>query len=111
MTVNLDIYNYSYPAELVALNPLVAKDKANMLVFENNKFIHQRVSDLLKYVSENDLLVFNNTRVLPCRLTGQRVRPSLENLKAKVIITFVQMMARPLATGLSHLAQMESKLW
>ena len=87
MVDDLDFYNYSYPDELVALGPIAEKDQANMLVFENNIFCHQRVSDLLKYVSENDLLVFNNTRVLPCRLTGQRVRPSLENINPTVSVT------------------------
>ncbi|GIR95280.1 MAG: S-adenosylmethionine:tRNA ribosyltransferase-isomerase [Paracoccaceae bacterium] len=90
MIDDLDFYDYSYPDDLVALSPLAVKDQANMLVFENNIFSHQRVSDLLKYVSENDLLVFNNTRVLPCRLTGQRVRPSSENIKPTVSVTLNQ---------------------
>ena len=87
MIDDLDFYNYSYPDELVALSPLAVKDQAKMLVFENNIFCNQRVSNLLNYVSENDLLVFNNTRVLPCRLTGQRVRPSSENIKPIVSVT------------------------
>ena len=87
MSRDLDSYNYSYPNELVALDPLAAKDQANMLVFKKNIFSHQRVSDLLKYVSANDLLVFNNTRVMPCRLTGQRVRASSANTKPKVDVT------------------------
>ena len=61
MIDDLDYYDYSYPDELVALNPLAAKDQANMLVFKKNSFSHQRVCDLLKYVSSSDLLVFNNT--------------------------------------------------
>ena len=48
MVDDLDFYNYSYPDELVALGPIAEKDQANMLVFENNIFCHQRVSDLLK---------------------------------------------------------------
>ncbi len=87
MSRDLDLYNYSYPDELVALDPLAAKDQANMLVYKKNSFSHQRVSDLLKYVSANDLLVFNNTRVMPCRLTGQRVRESSANTKLKVNVT------------------------
>jgi len=87
MIDDLDFYNYTYPDELVALNPLAVKDQAKMLVFENNRFTHKRVSELLKYVSDNDLLVFNNTRVLPCRITGQRVRPSSENIKPTISVT------------------------
>ena len=87
MIHDLDSYDYSYPDELVALNPLAAKDQANMLVFKKNSFSHQRVCDLLKYVSSSDLLVFNNTRVIPCRLTGQRERASSTNIKPKVNVT------------------------
>ena len=87
MVVDLDSYNYFYPDDLVALNPLEPKDKANMLVFKKNSFSHERVCDLLKHVSKNDLLVFNNTRVLPCRLKGQRVRSSSDNVKPKVSVT------------------------
>ncbi|MDA9703008.1 S-adenosylmethionine:tRNA ribosyltransferase-isomerase, partial [Paracoccaceae bacterium] len=87
MSSDLDSYNFSYPNELVALDPLAAKEQANMLVLKKNSFSHQRVSDLLKYVSVNDLLVFNNTRVMPARLTGQIVRGSSANIKPKVSVT------------------------
>ena len=87
MIHDLDSYDYSYPNELVALNPLAAKDQANMLVFKKNSFSHQRVCDLLKYVSSNDLLVFNNTKVMPCRLSGHRERASSTNIKPKVNVT------------------------
>ncbi len=87
MISDLDLYNYSYPDELIALTPLAVKDQAKMLVFEKNKFTHKKVANLLTYVSENDLLVFNNTRVLPCRLMGKRLRPSSENTMPRVSVT------------------------
>ncbi len=66
MNRDLDSYDYSYPDELIALNPLADKDQANMLIYKKNSFPHQKVCDLLKHVSPSDLLVFNNTRVIPC---------------------------------------------
>ena len=48
MISDLDSYNYHYPDELVALNPLADKNKANMLVFEKDIFSHKKVFDLLK---------------------------------------------------------------
>ena len=87
MLGDLASYDYNYPEELVALNPLAKKDQANMLVFEKNTFSHNKIYDLLKYVSENDLLVFNNTRVIPCRLIGQRIRSTSGNIKPKVSVT------------------------
>ena len=87
MSEDLDNYNFCYPDDLVALDPLPEKDQANMLVFKENSFSHQKVFDLLKYVSKNDLLVFNNTRVMPCRLIGQRIRSEKENIKTKISVT------------------------
>ena len=87
MSDYLDNYNFSYPDDLVALSPLAKKDHANMLVFKENSFSHQKVFDLLKHISKNDLLVFNNTKVLPCRLIGQRVRLEQETTKTKVSVT------------------------
>ncbi len=83
----LENYNFCYPDDLVALSPLAKKDQANMLVFKENRFFHQKVFDLINHISKNDLLVFNNTKVLPCRLIGQRVRLGQENTKTQVSIT------------------------
>ena len=83
----LENYNFVYPDALVALSPLTKKDHANMLVFKENSFSHQKVFDLLNHISKNDLLVFNNTKVLPCRLIGQRVRLAQETSKTKVSVT------------------------
>ena len=94
MVADLESYNFSYPDDLVALNPLAEKDQANMLLFKKNIFSHQKVSDLLKYVSKNDLLVFNNTRVMPCRLIGQRVRSDDGNIKSKVSVTLNKVIDR-----------------
>jgi len=87
MSDYLENYNFFYPDDLVALSPLAKKDHANMLVFKENSFSHQKVFDLLEHISENDLLVFNNTKVLPCRLIGQRVRLEQETTKTKVSVT------------------------
>ena len=84
MSDYLENYNFFYPDDLVALSPLTKKDHANMLVFKGNSFSHQKVFDLLNYISENDLLVFNNTKVLPCRLIGHRVRLEHKTTKTKV---------------------------
>ena len=83
----LNSYDYNYPEDLVALNPLSQKDQANMLVYKDNSFLHRKVFDLLEYISKNDLLVFNNTRVLPCRVTGIIKRTPVINKKTKISVT------------------------
>ena len=98
MTSDLDLYNFYYPDDLVALDPLAKKDQANMLVFENNIFYHEKVYDFLKYVSKDDLLVFNNTRVLPCRLIGERVSSVQEMIQTKVSVTLNKVLDRNIWT-------------
>ncbi len=87
MEDDLNSYNYDYPEDLIALNPLAEKGLANMLVYEKNSFFHKKVDDLLKHVSKNDLLVFNNTRVLPCRLSGKIIRLNSGNQETKISVT------------------------
>ena len=98
MTSDLDLYNFHYPDDLVALNPLAKKDQANMLVFNNNIFSHEKVCDFLKYVSKDDLLVFNNTRVIPCRLIGERVSSVQETIQTKVSVTLNKVLNRNIWT-------------
>ena len=98
MTSDLDLYNFYYPDDLVALNPLAKKNQANMLVFKNNIFSHEKVYDFLKYVSKDDLLVFNNTRVIPCRLIGKKVSSVQEKIQTKVSVTLNKVLDRNIWT-------------
>ena len=87
MERDLGSYSYDYPEDLVALNPLPVRDQAKMLLYKQKRFSHQKVGDFLKHISKDDLLVFNNTKVLPCRLIGERIRESSKNIKTKVSVT------------------------
>ena len=99
MISQLEAFNFCYPNDLVALTPLEKKDQANMLVYENNIFSHEKVYDLLKYVSKNDLLVFNNTRVIPCRLNGKRVRSDKRSIEINVSVTLNKVIERNIWTA------------
>jgi len=75
--VHISDIGYELPAELVAQQPVEPRDSARLLDATNG-FVHRRVSDLAGVVGEGDLLVVNETRVLPARLdllrsTGGRV--------------------------------------
>jgi len=75
--VHLSDIDYELPGELIAQHPVEPRDSAR-LFDATNGFVHRRVSDLSALVSEGDLLVINETRVLPARLdlvrsTGGRV--------------------------------------
>ncbi|MDO4643923.1 MAG: tRNA preQ1(34) S-adenosylmethionine ribosyltransferase-isomerase QueA [Cardiobacteriaceae bacterium] len=71
-----DFY-YELPEALIARYPLAERSSARMLVATVKSANHieicdRNVRDLVDYLEPNDLLVFNNTRVLPARLFGKK---------------------------------------
>ena len=69
-----DFY-YDLPQELIAQDPLEKRDESRMLVYnkETGVIEHKHFYDILDYLSPNDCLVLNNTKVVPARLYGSRV--------------------------------------
>jgi len=70
----LDWLDYDLPPERIAQFPADPRDSAGLLVVErgNPRLQDRRVRDLPELLRPGDLLVLNNTRVLPARLYGQR---------------------------------------
>lgn len=66
--------NYSLPTERIAQRPLEARDASRMLVVEREKggWEDRRFLELPELLRGDELLVFNNARVLPARLFGRR---------------------------------------
>lgn len=65
-------YYYDLPEELIAQTPLEPRDSSRLLVYnrEEDKVTHAHFFDLPSFLREGDLLVVNNTRVIPARLFG-----------------------------------------
>lgn len=70
----LSDFDYTLPEELIAQEPLAERDNSRLLVVDrSNEAIEHRVfSDILDYLRPNDLMVFNNTRVVAARLIGTK---------------------------------------
>lgn len=69
----LSSYDYYLPSELIAQNPVTPRDSSRLLVIEGeNSPKHQIFADLPQFLSAGDLLVVNNTRVIPARLYGEK---------------------------------------
>lgn len=68
--------DYDLPPQLIAQEPCSERDSARLMVVSRaQRFIaHRHVRDLPELLTANDLLILNNTRVLPARLLGQRAR-------------------------------------
>ena len=67
-------FDYELPQELIAQFPSQQRDSSNMMVLnKSSKTIEQKkFFNILDHLSENDVLVLNNTRVIPARLLGQK---------------------------------------
>lgn len=72
--MKLAAFDYILPKELIAQYPLEKRDTARMLVCDrkNTATKHKIFKDVLDYFESGDVLVLNNTKVLPCRLKAKR---------------------------------------
>lgn len=80
-------FKFDLPDELIAHYPLAQRSASRLLVLEGDSgaLAHRKFIDLLDYVTANDLLVFNNTKVIPARLfahkdTGGKVEILVERV-------------------------------
>ena len=77
--MKVDDFNFTLSNEHIALRPANPRDSAKMLVVDPQTSInHHKVADLCNFLSAKDILVFNNTRVIPGRLIGKRGDAKIE---------------------------------
>ena len=69
-----DDFNFDLPEELIAQHPLEQRDHSRLLVLDKHSgnITHKRFDDILDYLVSGDVLVVNNTRVIPARLFGMK---------------------------------------
>lgn len=72
--MNLNIFNYSLPKSSIAQLPKNNRSKSRLLIIErkSGKLIDENFYNIHKYLSKNDLLVVNDTKVIPARIFGHR---------------------------------------
>ncbi|MEK7699307.1 MAG: S-adenosylmethionine:tRNA ribosyltransferase-isomerase, partial [Planctomycetota bacterium] len=73
-SIRLSDYDYDLPKELIAQHPLENRDNARLLILHRDTggIEHRKFSDITDYLQANDLLILNNTRVMPARIFGQK---------------------------------------
>lgn len=67
---NITTYDFNLPEHLIAQHPLKQKGEARLLYIKDHICYSKVVDDLEALLTENDVLVFNNTKVIPSRLVG-----------------------------------------
>ena len=66
-------FHFDLPPELIAQAPLPERSASRLLVVHGGgDFIDKNVRDLPEFLQSGDLLIFNDTRVIPARLYGQK---------------------------------------
>lgn len=72
--MKVDDFNYTLPEALIAQHPLPNRTDARMLVVERGStaLVDAGVRDLTDYLAPGDLMVFNNTQVIPARLMARK---------------------------------------
>lgn len=67
-------YDYDLPKELIAQKPSEKRDGCRMMVLDrkDESIEHKHFFDITDYFDENDVLVLNNTKVIPARLFGRK---------------------------------------
>ena len=70
--MKLSAFDFELPEELIAQHPVEKRDTSRLMVVnrENGNIEHRHFYDLCEYLRHDDLLVFNDTRVIPARLHG-----------------------------------------
>src|SRR5438067_8006174 len=73
-SMRIDEFDYDLPPELIAQTPIEPRDASRLLVVHraSQTFEHQHFRDIGDYLRPGDLLIANQSRVIPARLLGQR---------------------------------------
>ena len=68
-------FDYYLPSELIAQSPVEPRDHSRLMVLNrgDGSIEHRRFFEIVDYLRDGDVLVFNDSRVLPARLSGRRV--------------------------------------
>jgi len=75
--MDVSLFDFELPSARIALRPASPRDSARLMVVEaDGRISHRTIRDLPDYLRAGDALLVNDTKVIPARLYGQRLRAS-----------------------------------
>ena len=100
---NLSDYDFDLPESSIAQKPAEIRDNSKLLIFDRKTetITHKYFYEIDQYFNENDLLVLNNSKVIPARLFGEK-----EN-GAKIDVVIVEEIANREFTVITKLAKLK----
>lgn len=75
--MRVDLFDFELPPERIALRPASPRDSARLLLVHGDRLEDRSVADLPSLLRAGDVLVFNDTRVIPAQLEGKRGEASI----------------------------------
>jgi len=75
--MRVDLFDFDLPPERIALRPARPRDSARLLLVEGSAISDRQVLDLPDLLRPGDVLVFNDTKVIPAQLEGRRGEASI----------------------------------
>jgi S-adenosylmethionine:tRNA ribosyltransferase-isomerase len=78
--MKLSQFRYHLPDELIAKYPSENRDESRLMVLhrDTGEIEHRIFKDILEYFNDKDVLIFNNTKVFPARLYGNKEKTGAE---------------------------------
>lgn len=78
--MKVDEFDYYLPDELIAQQPVKVRDESRLMVLKRKsaEIIDKRFRDIIEYLNKGDLLVLNNSKVIPARLYGKKIPTGTE---------------------------------
>ncbi|WP_193172572.1 tRNA preQ1(34) S-adenosylmethionine ribosyltransferase-isomerase QueA [Nisaea nitritireducens] len=76
--MHVDLFDYELPQHFIATEPAEPRDSARLLDLTGAGLADRSISDFPGLLRAGDILVYNNTRVIPARLTGRRGEGKIE---------------------------------
>ena len=72
--MKLSKFKFNLPSELIALHPAKNRDESRLMVVhrDTGEIEHREFKDILDYYGKGDVFIFNNTKVFPARLYGNK---------------------------------------
>jgi len=72
--MNLELFDYTLPKELIAQTPHIPPDECRLFVYnkKTKEISHKIFRDIIDFLSPNDLIVLNNTKVIPAKLFAKK---------------------------------------
>ena len=72
--MNINEFDYELPKELIAQTPWEQRDSSKLLIMDkkSGEMVHEHFNNIINYLKKGDVLVLNDTKVIPARLIGEK---------------------------------------